>query len=182
MIRVILLALLILINYVAQTTLWPALAIIGVTPDTALILTVSYAMLRGEIEGALFGLAAGFMLDLFTGVHIGFYALIGFVVGYVSGKPFRSFFKDNYFPAFFIVIIMAVATQLAIYIGQFLFFGAVNFWFYVYSIILPKTVYTAALAIPLYSLMHVANARLEAFEKKTMFEDREDERTGKKRR
>jgi rod shape-determining protein MreD len=160
---------------VAQTTLWPELAILGVTPDTTLILIVSYAMLRGEIEGALFGLAGGFVADVFGGVHLGIYALLGFLVGYVSGKPFRSFFKDNYFLPFFVVLGMSVVYQLAVYVLQFMFFGHLNFWYYVYAIILPKTVYTAALAIPLYSLMHAANRRLEEYEnKRRVFKENND--------
>ena len=177
MLRVFLLAAIILINYVMQTTLWQEWAILGVTPDTALILIVSYAIMRGEIEGALFGAASGFVLDVLSGVHIGLYTGMGFVVGYVSGKPFRNFFKDNYFLPFIIVTVMAVLYQLVLYIVQFMFVVRIDFWFFMYAIVLPKTVYTAALAIPLYSVFHYANARLETYEKnrRTMFEDKADD-------
>jgi rod shape-determining protein MreD len=160
-----------------QTTLWPELAILGVTPDTALILIVSYGMLRGEIEGALFGLTAGFLVDLFGGELMGVYALMGFLVGYISGKPFRDFFKDNFFLPFFVVLAIAVANQFVLYVLLFMFRGHLDFWFYVHSIILPKTIYTAALAIPLYSLLHLINRHLENFEnsRRHLFEEKKDD-------
>jgi len=177
MLRIVVLTVIILVNYVLQTTFWPQLAILGVAPDTGLILIVSYGMLRGEIEGALFGLAAGFLMDMFGGVYLGAYALLGFVIGYVSGKPFRDFFKDNYFLPFFIVLVAVVFYQFALYIMNFMFHGHLDFFYYIGAIILPKTVYTAALAIPLYSLFHYINKLLETFEHKRryLFEDREDE-------
>ncbi|MCL2203998.1 MAG: rod shape-determining protein MreD [Defluviitaleaceae bacterium] len=177
MLRVAVLTVLILTNYVLQTTLWPELAILGVTPDTALIFIVSYGMLRGEIEGGLFGFAAGFLMDIFGGVYMGVYALLGFVIGYISGKPFKSFFKDNYFLPFFVVLVFTVAYQFVLYIVNFMFRGQLDFWFYVYSIILPKTVYTAALAIPLYTMLHFINRRVEDFEnrRRHLFEEKEDD-------
>jgi rod shape-determining protein MreD len=177
MLRVPAMALLILINYVMQTAFWPELAILGVTPDTALIFIVSYGMLRGEVEGALFGLGAGFLMDLFGSVYMGVYALLGFVVGYISGKPFRDFFKDNYFLPFFVVLGITAVYQLAVYVMHFLFRGQLDIGYYARAIILPKTVYTAALAIPLYSLLHFVNRRIEAFERnrRSLFEDKEDD-------
>ena len=159
----------------ARTTIWPELAIVGVTPDTALILIVSYGMLRGDIEGALFGLAMGFMTDLFGGTVFGFYALLGFAAGYISGKPFRSFFKDNYFLPFLIVLLMVLAYQLLVYVTHLMIGDGVGFWFYLHAMMLPKTVYTVALAIPFYTLFHFCNARLEAFERRTLFEEKNDD-------
>jgi len=174
MLRVFLLAILLLINFIAQTTLWPALAVLGVAPDTAVILIVSYGMLRGEIEGALFGLAVGLVADIFTGVHVGTYALMGFVMGYVSGKPFKNYFKDNYFLPFFVVITMMVASQLLAYLVHIVLVGRLDFWFFAHSVALPTVVYTAALAIPLYSFLHYCNDKVETYEKnrRAFFEDK----------
>ncbi|MCL2364010.1 MAG: rod shape-determining protein MreD [Defluviitaleaceae bacterium] len=166
MLRIFLLAMLLLANFIAQTTLWPELAILGVVPDTAVILIVSYGMLRGEIEGAIFGLAVGLVADIFTGVHVGTYALMGFVMGYVSGKPFKDYFKDNFFLPFFVVMVMMVLSQLLAYMVHIVFVGRLEFWFFVHAVALPTMVYTAALAIPLYSFLHYCNNKVEAYEEK----------------
>ena len=155
---------LILLNFVMQTSILPHAAIFGATPDTALIFIVSYGILRGDVEGAIFGLFTGLLQDIFSGGPIGMFALMGFLIGYVSGKPFRDFFKDNYFLPFFIVLVAILAQQFVIYVASFLFLGHLNIGFFARTIILPVTIYTASLSIPLYSLLHLINARIEHFE------------------
>jgi rod shape-determining protein MreD len=152
-----------MINFVFQATLFPMLSIMEVTPDTALIFIISYAILRGDIEGAIFGFCAGLVQDILGGVVIGFFALLGFLTGYFCGKPFRDFFKDNYFLPFFVVIVVSFIYQFAVYVGSVMFVNA-DFLYYFRTIIFPKTVYTASLSVPLYAFMHFVNSRIERFE------------------
>jgi len=166
MVRIIVVIALVFVNIVLQSTLLPHFAILGVTPDTALVLIVSYAILRGEIEGALFGLFAGFMQDISGGMFIGIFALLGFVSGYVCGKPFKDFFKDNYFLPFFIVVVICLVYQFVLYVTTIMFTGQLEFLHYARTIILPKTIYTASLSIPLYSLLHFVNGRVERYEER----------------
>ena len=161
----------IIFNFVLQSTLFPHLALLGVTPDTALVLIISYGVLRGDIEGAVFGLVAGLVTDLLSGTTIGIFALLGFLTGYVCGKPFRDFFKDNYFLPFLIVVVISVAYQTALYILTVMFVGQMDFLHYARTIILPRMVYTVSLSIPLYSFMHFVNVRIERHERnmRTLF-------------
>jgi len=162
--RLLVLAALVFVNFVLQSTLFPYIAIFGVIPDTALVLIVSYAILRNEIEGALFGLFTGLVQDLSGGLFIGIFALLGFLVGYICGKPFKDFFKDNYFLPFMVVLMASVAHQFAIYVTTVMFTGQIEFWFYLRTIILPTVIYTMSLSIPLYILVHLINKRLEKHE------------------
>ena len=155
---------LILLNYVFQTSVFPQISILGVTPDTALIFVVGYGVLRGDIEGAIFGFAAGLLQDIFSGGPLGMFALIFFLIGYLSGKPFRDFFKDNYFLPFFVVFAAVAAKQFVIYVSSFLFRGYLNLPHFALTIILPTTIYTVCLSIPLYSLLHFINGRVERHE------------------
>ena len=163
---------LILINFVLQTSVWSRLAIFGATPDTALVFIVSYGILRGDVEGAIFGFSAGLLQDIFSGGPLGMFALLGFLIGYISGKPFKDFFKDNYFLPFFIVLAAVLFQQLTIYVSSFLFLGHVNLAHFARTIILPVTIYTLALSIPLYSLLHFINERVERWElaRRNLFE------------
>ncbi|MCL2405397.1 MAG: rod shape-determining protein MreD [Defluviitaleaceae bacterium] len=170
--RVSVMGALILINYVMQTSVLPHVAVFGVTPDTALVFIVCYGVLRGDVEGAIFGFSAGFLQDLFSGGPLGMFALYGLLIGYVSGKPFRDFFKDNYFLPFFIVLIAILFQQFMIYISSFLFLGHFNLALYARTIILPTAIYTVSLSIPLYSLLHFINGRVERYEsgRRNLFE------------
>ena len=162
--RVFVMGALILLNFILQSSILPSIAVFGVTPDTALIFIVGYGVLRGDVEGAIFGFSAGFLQDMFSGGPLGMFALFGLVIGYVSGKPFQDFFKDNYILPFFIVLIAVLSQQFMIYISSFLFLGHLNLALYARTIILPTTIYTISLSIPLYSLLHFINGRVERFE------------------
>ena len=58
--RIIITTLIVVLNFILQTTLFPYLAIQGVFPNTALIIVTSYSLLRGSKEGALWAQAQGF--------------------------------------------------------------------------------------------------------------------------
>jgi len=164
--RIIVIFVIVVINFVLQTTLFPNFAILGVTPDTALVLIVCYAILRGDIEGALFGLFAGFVQDISSGMFVGIFALLGFLAGYVCGKPFKDFFKDTYFLPFAIVVIVSLVYQFVLYVTTIMFTGQLEFLHYFATIILPKTIYTASVSIPIYMLLHFINSKLELREAK----------------
>lgn len=164
--RVIYMAILILLNYVLQSTILVRFSILGVTLDTAIILIVSYGILRGDVEGAIFGFFVGLTHDFFGSPFIGLHAMLGMAVGFVAGKPFKDYFKDNYLLPLAMVVVATIAYHFAFFFINFLlgFRSAVNFWFYLRSIIFPKTIYTASMAIPLYSLLYVINRKIETFE------------------
>jgi rod shape-determining protein MreD len=162
--RIACLAALIIINHVLQATVFGSFAVLGVKPDTTVILIVCYGIMRGDAEGAVFGFFAGLAQDLFGGYFIGLFALLGMLIGYLSGKPFKDFFRDNYSLPFVPVVIATLCHQFLFYFTSFLFRGKTEFWYYAGTIILPKTIYTALLTVPLYALLLVLNARLERFE------------------
>ena len=157
------LAALILINYVLQSTVLIRFSILGVNPDTAIILIVSYGILRGDVEGAIFGFFSGLTHDMFGGHFIGLYAMLGMFTGYIAGKPFKDYFKDNYFLPFMIVVAATFSYQMMLFF-TFMLQGRLDFWFYFTSIILPKTIYTASISLPLYSLVFVINSKIEDYE------------------
>jgi len=158
--------LLLLLNMILQSTLFQHAAILNVLPNTALLIVVSYAILRGDVEGALVGFFAGLLQDIFFGRYIGFHAACGVIVGYVCGKPFKDFFRENYLLPLPLAAVSILATELVFYVFHFLLQGQTNVWYYVHKIILPETVYTLLLAIPVYRLVYGINGRLEAFAKR----------------
>jgi len=158
--------LLLLLNMILQSTLFQHAAILGVLPNTALLIVVSYAILRGDVEGALVGFFAGLLQDIFFGRYIGFYAACGAVTGFICGKPFKDFFRENYLLPLPLVGISMLTMEIVFYVFHFLLFGQTDFWYYFRKIILPETVYTVFLSIPAYRLVYGINRRLEAFNKR----------------
>jgi rod shape-determining protein MreD len=74
----------------AQSSVVPSLAVIGVTPDVPLILTALVAFRRGSEPACLVGFALGLLRDAAGGGLIGIQAatlaLAGFAMGHLPGR------------------------------------------------------------------------------------------------
>ncbi|MCL2351266.1 MAG: rod shape-determining protein MreD [Firmicutes bacterium] len=154
-------AVIVLANFVLQSAAFQYITVLGVTPNTALILVCSYAVLRGDAEGAILGFFAGLLQDIYYGPVIGLGALLYMLIGYVCGKPLRDFYKENYFFAVLLVAAGAMFYQFAYYFAHYLFRGRTDVGYYFRAVMLPGTIYTVIAAIPLYGLVYLLNQRLE---------------------
>ena len=165
----------ILINLILQSTLFKYIEIIGIKPNTAVLFVVSYAILRGDAEGAAAGFFSGLAQDIFFGEIIGMHALMYMMIGYICGKPFRDFFRENFFLPLFLGSAGIFAYGLVFYLINFMFLGKLDFIYYLRKIILPETVYTIAAVIPVYRLVYAVNGRLEKSEKNRRMLFREEQ-------
>ena len=59
--RIIVLGILIIICFVLQTSLLPFIEIANINPNLLLILTVSFGLMRGRMEGMFVGFFCGFL-------------------------------------------------------------------------------------------------------------------------
>jgi len=130
-------------------------------PNTALIIVVSYAMLRGDVEGAILGFCAGLLSDIFFGRIIGVSALLLMFVGFFAGKPFKDFFKENYIAPIILVGVASLAYEFMFYVFNFLLLGRVDFLRYLGRIILPVSAYNLVLAVFIYRMLYGINGALE---------------------
>ena len=94
--RILLTGILIFVNFILQTTLLPYISIGGILPNTALIIVVSYALLRGSTEGAIVGFFSGLPIDIFFGTSFGYYTLLFLLAGLLIGRSQKDFYRENY--------------------------------------------------------------------------------------
>ena len=127
--------------------------VFGVSPLPLIPLAVIIAMYEGDTGGAVFGLAAGLLIDV-NAVHTaGFAALVLMLVGCVCGLLVIHLMRNT------------VLTCLTLSAGASLFYCLLH-WLIFYLIpgkeeplryllhySLVRAVYTAALCVPLYLLM-----------------------------
>lgn len=78
--------LVLLLFLVVELTVLDRLRIFGAGPDIMLLLAVVAGIVGGPRAGALFGFAAGFVLDLFLETPMGLSALVFCIVGYAVGN------------------------------------------------------------------------------------------------
>ena len=152
----------ILLNFILQTTVLQYIPIFGATPNTALVFVVCYAILRGDAEGGIVGLAAGLLRDIYFGPVIGVHALLCMLTGFLCGKPFKHFFRENYAAPVILVAASTFIYEFVYYVFMLLPQGKAEFM----RVVLPVTAYTVLFALPVYHMTYMLNHKLEEREKR----------------
>ena len=158
-------ALVLVVNFILQSTVLQLIEIRGVIPDTMLIIVVSYSLNRGQNAGAAVGFSAGLIYDVFFGSSLGFYALMGMITGYLCGIAHRNFYRENYVLPVTLSAAASLVTGLVIYVTGFLLKGNYNIFYFLFSVIVPQAVYTGIAAIVVYRILYSVNNRVEKKEK-----------------
>ena len=158
-------ALLIIICFILQCTVFQALSLAGIAPNLLLIVTSSLGFMRGEKEGMAVGLFSGLLTDIFFGRLFGFYSLLYLFLGYGSGLFHRMFYDEDIKLPMIWIALSELVYGLSIYFFLFLMRSRFHFGFYFGHIILPELVYTVAVTIVFYRLIRSLNRWLEKKEK-----------------
>ena len=163
--RILVTALIIFVNFILQTTLFPLLSVRGIFPNTALIIVTSYALLRGSKEGAIAGGFTGLLMDIFFNTMIGFYTLLYLAIGLLFGRSQKSFYRENYILPIIFCAISTVLYQAVLYATGFVFRGEGNLVHFLFSVLGPELVYMAVVTILVYRILFGINEWLELKEK-----------------
>ena len=83
--------------YVLQTSFFPLMAYHGISPNFMLLLTVSFAFLRGMEQGTFMGFLTGLLTDLATGTFFGIHAFTYLLMGNLCGRFANRVYKDQFF-------------------------------------------------------------------------------------
>ena len=166
--RIIVTSLLVFVNFILQSTVFTHFEIFGIRPNTALIIIVCLSILRTDGEGAVTGFFAGLLHDIAFGKALGFFALLGMTVGFVCGKLFKDFYRENYLLPLFLVIGASFFYEYAIYVFTLLFRGRIDVFYYTRRIIIPAVCYNAFLTFPLFRAVYSINNWLESKENPRM--------------
>lgn len=160
MYRIVSLFIILILNIVLQSTLFEYIEILNIKPNTSILIIISYAMLRGDIEGSILGFFSGLMQDILFGRVIGLNAFLGFALGFICGKPFKDFYTENYFIPIFMAFIGTFSYGFIFYLINFLFRGKLEVVNYLSAIVIPETVYTTVLMFFVYRFMYMVNEKL----------------------
>lgn len=160
--RVIVYILEIIILFIIQSSSYHYFKMADIMPNLLLILVVSTAYMRGRFTGMILGFFSGLLVDLMFGSYIiGLYALLYLFLGYLMGFTNKIYSEDDYTLPIIFIGISDLIYSFFYYIFEFLLRGRLNFLFYLRRIIIPEIIYTIAVSILLYKLLHMINHRLE---------------------
>lgn len=121
-----------------------------VTPDLVLIMVIAIGLLRGPDEGLIFGLAAGFFVDLLSGGIIGIQAVTKMAAGFSIGLLEKTIFKDNLVLPTLAVFGATVVLETFHIIMYQAFNANYHLSLTFFTLILPMALYNAVLTPPLY--------------------------------
>ena len=76
-----------LVAAVVQSVVFERISILGGRPDLVLLLVVTWSIIRGADEGALWGFVGGVCCDLLSGSGLGLWTLSLTAVGLLVGQP-----------------------------------------------------------------------------------------------
>ncbi len=128
-------ALMLLVNFILQSTVFQYITIMDIMPDFALVIVVAVSILIGNRRGAVVGATAGIIQDIVYGKPVGItalsYMLAGYIVGEYSGRVFKErlvvpvFFTAGatllkYFISIFFNYVLGVPTGIPVYIRHYI--------------------------------------------------------------
>lgn len=165
--RKITIAVIIIVCFLLQCTVFKSLEIASISPNLLIVVTAAFGFMRGQKEGLFVGFFCGLLLDLLSGSALGFYALIYMFVGFVNGFFKRIFFPDEVRLPVILIALSDFSCNLVIYFILFWFRGRFAFGYYLMHIIFPELVYTMVVAILLYFILLKINQKLEEIERRS---------------
>jgi len=144
--------LVVFINLILQTTIFPYIPILGVVPNISLLIVMTIALYKGRIYGGLISIVIGLMQDILFSPIIGLNAFIFFFAGYLIGLIENKLIKDNILIPIFLSIIGTIYYNFAYYIFMFFLSQEIEFLSFAKNILVVETIYNGLLAIPVYKI------------------------------
>ena len=159
--RVIVIALLIIISFVLQTTVFNFHDAVGLSPDLLIIITMSFGIMRGRREGLLTGFFCGMLYDIFYGSLMGPYMFLYMTIGYVNGFFHRKYLMEDVMLPVIISAVDEIFIEFTVYVFAFLLRNRLQFGYYLGHFILPKTFYTVVVTVVIYRIYVLINKYLK---------------------
>ena len=166
MIRIILVFLELILCFLLQSAVMPAIDMAGVVPDLLLILVITVAYTRGRVAGMLTGFAAGLLTDVCFNEMVGLCALFYLCIGYIAGYSQKIYDERDYTLPLLMIALGEFLYSFAYYVAYFLLRSRTEFGYYFVHLILPRIVYTVLIAAFLYPLFHWGHRLLVRMEEK----------------
>ncbi len=161
-------AFIILLAFILQTTVFHTFALADVVPNLLLVVTITFAYLRGRTSGLIIGFVCGIMLDMQYGSVIGLYAFIFMTLGFIIGFCRKFYFTDSLLLPVVLIASGDFIYCLYYYITEFLMRGKIHLWFYFLHKFLPEMLYTTLVGVLLYRLLALVESCMDREKKEVL--------------
>lgn len=165
--RKIFVAVVIIVCFLLQSTLFQKISFATISPNLLIVVASAFGFMRGKKEGLIVGFFCGLVIDIFYGSIIGFYALVYMYIGYINGMFRKMFYPEDIKLPMVLIAGSDLTYNLLIYFIMFFFRGKFDFGYYFLHLIMPELVYTMLVTIFLYFIILKINQRIETIEKRS---------------
>ncbi len=114
-----LMAAIIILGFIIQTSFLNFFAVFNTIPNLSLTVLVVFAMMSNGIIGAIIGLFTGMMYDAMIYNVFGIYTLIYFIIGAVIGNYSEDMLRENYVAYTTVTAISTFVMHFFLYIILF---------------------------------------------------------------
>ncbi|NLK43961.1 MAG: rod shape-determining protein MreD [Tissierellia bacterium] len=149
---ILILILVVLVNFILQTTIFPYISVFGVEPNIALLVVISMAIFKGRFYGAFLGLILGIIQDILFSPVLGVNAFILFFAGYLIGLIENKIIKDNMFIPISLSILATIYYNFTYYIFMFFLSKDISFLSFTRDVLMIEIIYNCILSIPIYKI------------------------------
>lgn len=139
-----------LVAALAQVVAAPHLRVAEVVPSFPLLVVITLALVQGAASGAVAGFVAGLLLDLLGTGPIGAWAFVLTLVGYVAGLLEANVFAEGWLLPFTVALLAGLAAEMLYLLVLIVLGSEMPFWRSLASVVLPRGMYNAVLALVIY--------------------------------
>lgn len=151
--NVFLIILMVIGNFVFQSTILPSLAIFGVVPNTALIFVILFSLNKGKYYGGFVGMAIGFIQDIMFSTTMGVNAFIYFFIGYIIGTLENTVSRDSIIPPVIFSILGTIFYNFIYFFFMFFLSRRVHFFVHMKDVMIIEIIYNTIATLIIYKII-----------------------------
>lgn len=151
--RFLITALVFLVAGIIQTSFFENIRIFGVEPNLFLVLVICFSILREGLKGGFIGALGGIIQDAVMGNSLGGYTLLNMLLGISISSINKRFVRENLIVPIFFVFVFSLMYETVFYFLVFYFSGQQDILYAFETIILPESLYNAAVTLIVFPLV-----------------------------
>ncbi|MGE5329761.1 MAG: rod shape-determining protein MreD [Deltaproteobacteria bacterium] len=151
--RFLLTAVVFLVAGIIQTSLFEYIRIFDVVPNLFLVIVICFSLLKEGLEGGFIGALGGIIEDAVMAASLGLYTLLNTFLGISIGLVNKRVVRENLFVSIFFVFIFSLIYESIFYFVVFFFSGQQDILYAFNKIIIPESIYNAAITIIIFPLV-----------------------------
>jgi rod shape-determining protein MreD len=148
-----------------QSTIFASLEILGGTPDLLLVTLLGISLLRGSITGALAGFLGGLVLDVANLGTLGVTSLLLTLAGYWTGRYGETTGRDRAHAPFLAVVVLTVLVAVGGLLLHYMLGDEVSATRALFVTLIPQLGLNLVIAGPVFALCRALLRPRDRFER-----------------